>query len=105
MPNDPSERSFEVRLDNLEARIKKPATQQAGSPLVRNESPIIRIGAEFFSGVAVCMLFGIAIDQHWQTYPYGLLLTFFLGISVGTFNVFRVLRRREEAALSLPSQE
>ncbi|MDR2417174.1 MAG: AtpZ/AtpI family protein [Holosporales bacterium] len=100
MENKPAEHTFEVRLRNLEDRIKIPATRSSKSSLTRSENPIIRVGAEFFSGVAVSMLFGVAIDRYWNTHPYGLLIAFSLGICTGFFNVFRVLKRKEERARS-----
>jgi F0F1-type ATP synthase assembly protein I len=100
MGNESAEHTFEVRLRDLEKRVKTPDTQIVKSSLVRTENPIIRVGAEFFSGVAVSMLFGVAIDRYWGIYPYGLLTTFFLGICTGFFNVFRVLKCREESSRS-----
>jgi ATP synthase protein I len=50
-----------------------------------------RLGMEFMSGILVGLLFGYAIDQIWQTQPWGLVAMVLLGSAAGLLNIFRLL--------------
>ncbi|MDR1267261.1 MAG: AtpZ/AtpI family protein [Holosporales bacterium] len=86
-----SELSLEERLRRCEERIRPPQKSRF-SGFSRKEQPLIRAGIEFFSGVSVSMLLGVAVDRVTQTHPWGLLVGFFLGIGAGFWNVIRLIK-------------
>ena len=48
-----------------------------------------RIGVEMIVAIAVCVLIGRAIDSWLDSYPWALIVMFFLGAMAGLRNVYR----------------
>ncbi|MDR0662223.1 MAG: AtpZ/AtpI family protein [Holosporales bacterium] len=92
-PKEANKRSpFEARLNALEKRLHSPLRKPV-LRFSRQDSPLIHAGIEFFSGVVVSMLLGVAFDRYQSTHPWGLLTGFLLGLGAGFWNVFRLIKR------------
>lgn len=70
--------------------VKGPSASASGS----NSMLAIgwRIGVEMIAAIAVCVLIGRAIDSWLDSYPWALIVMFFLGAMAGLRNVYRTTR-------------
>lgn len=66
-------------------RPKRPFSAQAGLGFA------FQVGTEFTSGILVGLLMGYAIDQVFNTQPWGLVIMVLLGAAAGMLNIFRML--------------
>jgi ATP synthase protein I len=71
-------------------RPTDPQTKNGFSP-ESNLGFALRLGTEFISGILVGLLMGYAIDQIWNTQPWGLIIMVILGAAAGMLNIFRLL--------------
>lgn len=77
-------------VDSMTKKPIDPPTKNGFSPEL-NLGFALRLGTEFISGILVGLLMGYAIDQIWNTQPWGLIIMMILGSAAGILNIFRLL--------------
>jgi ATP synthase protein I len=100
-PNGDAPPPEDVRLRELDARLKAAAAGQGGQGPARKEpdagySQGSRVLTELVAGPAGGALIGWFLDRWLGTSPWALLVLLFLGIAVAMRNIYRISKARPE---------
>ena len=55
-----------------------------------------KISTEIVAALIVGVILGVAVDNYFNTQPFGLIIFFILGALAGFLNIYRIMRRIEK---------